>query len=411
MDVLFSLHRFILRPRYPSSTTNLAKLSYDNFRADTHCWETYGCSYETHIDNMIDELISMQDLLVQPVEYDHKSLGPNIRSQPQVHHKNHCHGDHTLQTVCTIPFGIEAHLDQDTGSDRVYRDASIPDKTTGFLNHYPAEFSFIGPDRSPTVVDTIQKYLDIGNTIRQTGVPNYAQARITLKSGLNLDKWEQILHSYPDKMLLQYLKFGFPLSLTSPDHLHNTQVKNHYSANQYPAAIQEYLQKETQLGAILGPTPCVDSKYFHCSPLLTRPKDLHKRRVILNLSHPHGDAVNDQVSKSHFDNRKFTLRFPSIDDIVQKILEMDDPLIYKIDVARAFRNPGWIQLTPSNLAFIGIAASIWTKASHSAGPKASCTSCVSQGHQFSPTLTTTLVFLLGVTPCVTFTSYTNLCKN
>ena len=301
--------------------------------------------------DMIDKLIRMQDMFVQPIEHDHNTLGPNTRSQPQVHHNNHCHEDHTLQTACTIPLGIQAHLDQDLGPDRVYRDVSIPDKTTGFLNHHPAEFSFIGPDRPPTLVDTIQKCLDIGNTIRQTGVPNYAQARITLKSGLNLDKWEQILDNYPDKMLLQYLKFGFPLSLTSPDQLHNTQVRNHYSANQYPAAIQEYLQKETQLGAILGPTPYVNSKHFHCSPLLTRPKDLHKRRVILNLSHPHGDAVNDQVSKSYFDNRRFTLRFPSIDDIVQKILEMDDPLIYKIDVARAFRN---LRVDPVDAVKFGI---------------------------------------------------------
>ena len=123
-------------------------------------------------------------------------------------------------------------------------------------------------------MDTIQKCLDIGDIIRQTGVPNYAQARITLKSGFNLDKWEQILCDYLDLMLLQYLKFGFPLSLTSPAQLDNTQVKNHYSATQYPVAIQEYLHKETQLGAILGPTPFVDSKHFHCSLFSPAPRTL-----------------------------------------------------------------------------------------------------------------------------------------
>ena len=333
------------------TTKKLAKLSYENFRADTHCWDTHGCSYEAHINNVIDKLISMQDKLTTLVNDDHRNIDPNIRSQPQLNHTKILDEDHALPVINTIPLGIEAHLDQHTGRDKICRDASIPDKITGFLNHHPVEFSFIGPDRPPATVDNIEKCLDIGNTIRQTGVPNCAQARFPLKSGLNLDKWEEVLDGYPDKMLLQYLKFGFPLSLTHPEHLHNTRVKNHYSANQHPVAIQEYLQKEIQLGAILGPTPLVDSKHFHCSPLLTRPKDLHKRRVILNLSHPYGSSVNDQVSKTHFDSRKFTLRFPAIDDIVQKNLKTDDPLIYKIDVARAFRN---LRVDPVDAVKFGI---------------------------------------------------------
>ena len=36
--------------------------------------------------------------------------------------------------------------------------------------------------------------------------------------------------------------------------------------------------------------------------------------------------------------RPFTLKFPSVDDIVERILQITDPLTFKIDVARAFRN-------------------------------------------------------------------------
>ena len=113
-------------------------------------------------------------------------------------------------------------------------------------------------------------------------------------------------------------------------------------------AVQEYLHKEVQLCDMLGPTNLVNSKYFHRSPMSTRPKDLDRRRVILNLSHPYGGSVNDQVSKLHFDNRRFTLKFPSIDHIVDKILNTEDPLIYKIDVARAFRN---LRVDPVDLKF------------------------------------------------------------
>ena len=261
---------------HTNTTKTSAKLAYDNYMADSHYWDTYGCPYEVHINNVIDELSSIQDQLTESVIDDHKCCQSNIRSESILDHTNLLHDNQRPIYQNNIPLSLEAHFDQHASRDGICRDVCIPDKVTGFLNHQPAKFSFIGSDRAPFTVDTIQKCLDIGDTIRQTGVPNYAQARITLQSGLNLDKWEQILFEYPDQMLLQYLKFGFSLSLTFPDQLDNTQVKNHYSATQYPVAIQEYLYKETQLGAMLGPTPFVNSKYFHCSPLLTRPKDIHK---------------------------------------------------------------------------------------------------------------------------------------
>ena len=78
---------------------------------------------------------------------------------------------------------------------------------------------------------------------------------------------------------------------------------------------------------------------FHCSPLLTRPKDTDKRRVILNLSYPHGCSLNDNVDKLHLDGRKFVLKFPSVDDIVNEICKYStEVLISKIDIWRAFRN-------------------------------------------------------------------------
>ena len=123
-------------------------------------------------------------------------------------------------------------------------------------------------------------------------------------------------------MLIQYLKFGFPLSLINPSQLCNTSVKNHHSANQFHTAIADYLDKEIALGAMLGPEHSVESEHFHCSPFSTRPKDRDKRQIILNLSHPYGYSVNGNVTKYSFDGRKFTLKFPTIDNIVQYILDI-----------------------------------------------------------------------------------------
>ena len=44
--------------------------------------------------------------------------------------------------------------------------------------------------------------------------------------------------------------------------------------------------------------------------------------------------------KNYFDGGEFTLRFLTIDDTVQEILNIvGDPVIYKTDVARPFRKP------------------------------------------------------------------------
>ena len=151
--------------------------------------------------------------------------------------------------------------------------------------------------------------------------------------------------------MFQYLKFGFPLSLTDPTSLHNVDISNHPSALAYPEAVDQYISKEVGLGAMLGPSDHKNFDHYHCSPLLTHPKDTDKRRVILNLSYPYGASVNDCVSKSHFDGRRFTLKFPMIDDIVQDILDTDDPVIFKVDVARAFR---YMRVDPVDTLKFGI---------------------------------------------------------
>ena len=184
--------------------------------------------------------------------------------------------------------------------------------------------------------------------IQDTGLPNYKLARFPIKSGFNLPAWEHYLKDYPDQRLLQYLKFGFPLSLTDPEMLHN----NHFSALQYPTAVQEYLDKEKSLGAILGPVNGVDYPGFHCSPLLTRPKDPDKRRVVPNLSYPHGHSLNVNVDKLHFDGKKFVLKFPSVDDIVNEICKYStEVLISKIDISRAFHN---LRVDPTDAIKFGI---------------------------------------------------------
>ena len=98
----------------------------------------------------------------------------------------------------------------------------------------------------------MDKYIDIANVILDTGVPNYKQARIPIQSGLNVKAWQKYLQDYPNKKLLQYIKFGYPLSLSNPSVLSNVAISNHLSAIQFSAAVSQYITMEKELGAILG---------------------------------------------------------------------------------------------------------------------------------------------------------------
>ena len=168
------------------------------------------------------------------------------------------------------------------------------------------------------------------------GLPNYRVARIPLVSDLVIKAWEYYLMDYPDKFLINYLKFGFPLSINDHTKLSNTNINNHASAIHFPNAIAEYIAKEKDCGAMLGSVDKVNSPHYHCSPNLTKSKDDNKRRVIVNLSYPPGQSLNDQVTRSRLDNRPFTL--PKIEDIIDHILITEDPILFKIDVAHALRN-------------------------------------------------------------------------
>ena len=230
-------------------------------------------------------------------------------------------------------------------------DKNFPDKKTGFIALERDNFEFIGPDRQEVCIDSIDKCLKISRIIRDTNEPNYKIARFPLKSGLNLRAWEDRLSDYPDKRVINYLKFGFPLSLVSHEGLNNKDVTNHYSALAYPQAVQAYLDKEVALGAMLGPLYEIHAEEIHCSPLMTRPKDVDKRRVIFDLSYPRGASLNDHVDRNRFDNRNFALKLTCIDDIVRDISNASDPVLFKVDVARAFRN---LRVDPADCIKFGI---------------------------------------------------------
>ena len=86
-------------------------------------------------------------------------------------------------------------------------------------------------------------------------------------------------------------------------------TKNHKGATDFSKEIEKYLRKEASYGAIIGPffkNPfCCD---FKISPLNTViKKDSVERRVILDLSCPVGNSVNDGISQEYYLGKKIII--------------------------------------------------------------------------------------------------------
>ena len=251
-----------------------------------------------------------------------------------------------------------------------HRDINYPSKLKGYIATQPTEFKFVGPDRPGIDTKDSEQYLKLAKTITESGVSNYRQVRVPIKSDLNIEAWRRQLYDYKDQVLLQYLEYGFPLSIKESKSLTEQSIINHSSATQHHQAVSSYLAKESHFGAIVGPILKVQDYAIHCSPLLTRPKDVDRHRVILDLSYPKGSSLNDQVDKNSFDASAFILKLPSIDDIVKEIRKYgDDATLSKIDVARAFCN---LRVDPADAIKLikglnGRMTSILTLPSRSAG--------------------------------------------
>ena len=153
---------------------------------------------------------------------------------------------------------------------------------------------------------------------------------------LRLSRIEKELRSHPNKTwtgwLLQALHDGVQVGYTGP---RNARISpNLHSALLNPAAIDKQLHEEISKQRILGPFSKPPIKNLQCSGLGAVPKKgSDKWRVIMHLSAPHGQSVNDYISKEDY-----TLHYSTIDDAV-KLLSHFGPsaLMAKVDLKSAFR--------------------------------------------------------------------------
>ena len=189
-------------------------------------------------------------------------------------------------------------------------------------------------------------------TASQYEVPNYKGARVRVVSQLDVKQWRHFFKNYKFNRLCDYVEFGFPLTLDYGNFSYNTEVENHPSATHFPNAVNDYLKTEISHNAIVGPLDASPFEKLHVSPMMTRPKEAGSRRIIIDMSWPHGDSVNTHIPDQLFDDMTFQLRYPTVDNIVTQIATIGpEARLYKIDLKCAYRN---LRTDPRDFTVLGL---------------------------------------------------------
>ena len=215
---------------------------------------------------------------------------------------------------------------------------------------------------SKNILDSNWEAVLLAHQVISSNTNNRWGCRIPVASGWDLEKFDELLQYYHDRDLLEWLRYGFPVSWDDAREDPTPANINHMGATMFPQCIDEYFEKEVRLGATIGPfdiPPFI--RRIGISPLSTRPKkDTGSRRIILDLSYPIQASVNDGIDKDWYCGNRINLTYPTIDTLANRIVELYEAdssrprrriLLWKRDLARYFRQ---VPLCPRDYSLIGM---------------------------------------------------------
>ena len=147
------------------------------------------------------------------------------------------------------------------------------------------------------------------------------------------------------------LKYGFPLGVTG-DVGSDVIPKNHKGARDFPDEMEKILHKEIMSGTAIGPFDTNPLRGAKFSPLNSVPKKEGKqRRLILDLSFPQGQSINDGIDKDLYLGEIDKLVLPSVDLLADQVMKLGKGCkLFKIDLVRGYRQ---INLDPGCIHWVG----------------------------------------------------------
>ena len=180
-------------------------------------------------------------------------------------------------------------------------------------------------------------YVDLHLKVSSFSTYNHLGARIPLKhSSINISKFRALLPSdYDDKVILQYLEFGFPLGLKE-DFLLKPILKNHSSAYEYYTYVDKFVSNELEKGGMCGPFHTSPFPNVMVSPLMTSPKKPNSRRTVFDASFS-DYSLNVNTPDKLYLGEDYDFTFPKLDDFASLILKFGPGcFMWKRDLSQFF---------------------------------------------------------------------------
>ena len=185
-------------------------------------------------------------------------------------------------------------------------------------------------------VHWVQKILEA----RKAQDHNFRGAKIPVPTHWNLELLDNLLVDYEDREIVDFLRYGWPMSRdTFPLTLPEAKI-NHKGAYTCHEEVTRYIQKENSHNTLIGPfknNPF--GPLSASSPLAAIPKkDSEEKRIILDMSYPDAFSVNDGIDKTKYLGAPIKLAFPTIDAFAAMVRFIGPgALMYKRDLRRAYR--------------------------------------------------------------------------
>ncbi len=160
---------------------------------------------------------------------------------------------------------------------------------------------------------------------------------------LKVWEWRRVLALHPDTSYAQYIltgiKKGFHIGYQRRCHPNPPKYsRNMSSAYLNPEAVSKYLAGEHEAGRLMGPLPSGDkSLTSHCriNPigLIPKRRQPNKWRLIVNLSSPRGQSINDGINPDIC-----SLHYSGIDAAVAMVKRLGHGCqLAKLDLQHAYR--------------------------------------------------------------------------
>ncbi len=144
-------------------------------------------------------------------------------------------------------------------------------------------------------------------------------------SHFNLSEWDAWLQQFHDKEILRFLWYSLPVNRDQTVPLPQQACTNHVCAVGTMGPIDDYLVKEIEKGAMIGPFMEIPfSEWVGMSPIniRERPGEPQRPRIILDLSYPPGEAVNDGIPVDSYLGQGFKLTYPTTDELAARIVHV-----------------------------------------------------------------------------------------